>query len=159
MCSTSKCKWSTKHCSHCMCFKALCHSLHPHVVTTVRKSRVWDVCRLDDSARSQLRLHLSSMMPVELVLPADGLSNVTRKLLRGMLRSPRINHEDRPDTFWSPELAVRHLKQGQHFGEFLSRSSSLSFGCTGRLMGQLLLSACACTVGSSMTVICESDLR
>ena len=57
------------------------------------------------------------MMPVELVLPATGLSSATRKLLRGMLRSPRVNDEERPDAYWDSELAVRHLKRERHFGE------------------------------------------
>lgn len=61
-------------------------------------------------------------MPVELVLPAGGLSSATRKLLRGVLNSPRINEHSEDDRFWSPSAALRHLKQGAHFGEACMKS-------------------------------------
>ena len=70
------------------------------------------VRRIDDGARSQLRLHLSSMRPVELVVPAQGLSPATRKLLRGMLDNPRVNEQDRDPQFWSPAAAVGRVQQG-----------------------------------------------
>ena len=52
------------------------------------------------------------MMPVELVLPAHGLSRTTHKLLRGMLDNPRTNNQERDEQFWSPSAAARRVKQG-----------------------------------------------
>ncbi|KAK9844444.1 hypothetical protein WJX74_002610 [Apatococcus lobatus] len=67
---------------------------------------------IDDGARSHLRLHLSSTMPVELVLPAQGLSRATSKLLRGILKNPRINNQDKSQQFWDPSIALERAQQG-----------------------------------------------
>ena len=67
-------------------------------------------CRDDDDLRTQLRAHITALMPAELILPRGRLSAVTHKLLRASLRSPRIN-ELAPGKggFWDAEQAFEEI--------------------------------------------------
>jgi hypothetical protein len=47
--------------------------------------------RVDDAGRTLLRAQLAELRPVELVLPREGLSEGTRKVLKAALRAPRTN--------------------------------------------------------------------
>lgn len=46
--------------------------------------------------RSQLRAQLAEMRPVELVLPAGGVSEATQRVLKAALRGPRTNRAAAP---------------------------------------------------------------
>ena len=67
-------------------------------------------CRDDDDLRTQLRAHITALMPAELILPRGRLSAVTHKLLRASLRSPRINElVPGKGGFWDAEQAFEEI--------------------------------------------------
>ena len=67
-------------------------------------------CRDDDDLRTQLRAHITALMPAELILPRGRLSAVTHKLLRASLRSPRINElVPGKGGFWDAEQTFEEI--------------------------------------------------
>ena len=67
-------------------------------------------CRDDDDLRTQLRAHITAIMPAELILPRGRLSAVTHKLLRASLRSPRINElVPGKGGFWGAEQTFEEI--------------------------------------------------
>jgi len=91
------------------------------VVVDVAAARVIAGQFEDDELRSHLRAVLTALKPSEIVIPkgGDGLSEASRKVIKGILRGPLV--DERPvgaeqDTFYSGEAFWRMLDAGMYFG-------------------------------------------
>lgn len=65
--------------------------------------------------RTTLRAHLAALRPVEAVIPSEGLSSLTRKVLLASLRNPRLNSFQPGSEFWTAEETVKRLRSGSYF--------------------------------------------
>ena len=79
--------------------------------------------RQDDEMRTSLRAHLAALRPTEVILPSQGVSSGTRKVLLACLRSPRINSLPVGTGFWSAAKTLEELKEAAYFiGELQSQN-------------------------------------
>lgn len=65
--------------------------------------------------RSSLRAQLAALRPTELILPSQGISSVTKKVLTATLRSPRINRLPVDSSFWSANKTLQELGAADYF--------------------------------------------
>ena len=62
--------------------------------------------------RTNLRAQLSALRPCEVVIPATGISSLTRKVLMASLRKPRVNTVPDP---WSAAQTIRDINDAKYF--------------------------------------------
>lgn len=77
--------------------------------------------------RTSLRAQMTALRPSELVLPSQGISNLTKKVLMATLRNPRVNNLTLGTSFWSAVKTVQELKAAAYFkGLYFQPHSSKS---------------------------------
>jgi len=77
--------------------------------------------------RTNLRAQLSALRPCEVVLPATGVSSLTRKVLMASLRKPRINSLPDP---WSSTRTLREIDDADYFKGGSSHPQCVSLCCS-----------------------------
>lgn len=92
------------------------------IATDVASARVILGQFKDDGLRSHLRAILTALKPVEVVIPRDAshLSAASRKVIKGILRNPRI--DERPvgeddDNFYTASLFWKLIQSEEYFQE------------------------------------------
>ena len=71
--------------------------------------------RQDDDMRTSLRAQMTSLRPSELILPSQGVSRLTRKVLMATLRQPRVNTLAAGIAFWPAAKTLEEFKAAKYF--------------------------------------------
>jgi hypothetical protein len=71
-------------------------------------------CRTDDEMCTGLRTRIAELRPVELIIERGRLSELTQKVLRAGLCSPRVNEFHQ---FWSAEKTIQEIDRAGYYRE------------------------------------------
>ena len=71
--------------------------------------------RDDDDMRTELRGHITALLPQELIVPRRALTSTTSKVLRAALGNPRQHQSAPGEGFWDAAKTQQELKEAGYF--------------------------------------------